>query len=81
MARHKARAAKQAAKRGIEYLERLPHAVPEGSFLVHNTVQPTQRLGSRGFRAWLERSDATIEPCSCSWAAELGPHYRKRLAA
>jgi hypothetical protein len=37
--------------RTIRYLFRLPKSVPTGSFLVHNTVRPTRRLGSNGFRA------------------------------
>jgi len=31
--------------------KKLPKGVPSGWVLVHNTVRPTRRLGSRGFRA------------------------------
>jgi hypothetical protein len=65
-----------AAERGMEYLSRLPSAVPEGKFLVHNSVQPTRRRGSRGSRGWLQADGARLERCDCGWAAELGPHYR-----
>ncbi len=61
------------------YLSKLPDSVPRGMVLVHNHVRPTPRLGSRGFRAWLQRPDAkSLELCGCRWAAELGPHYRVR---
>ena len=42
----------------LEYLDRLPTAVPLNRVLVHNTVRPTRRLGSRGFRAWLSCPDS-----------------------
>ena len=61
----------------LAYLSRLPDAVPTGTLLVHN-VRPTLRLGSRGFRAWLQSPDdpPAIKACLCRWAAELGTHYR-----
>jgi hypothetical protein len=59
-----------------EYLTRLPKDLPTGRVLVHNSVRPTRRLGSRGFRAWLDNPDGKYEPCPCSWAPELGVHYR-----
>jgi hypothetical protein len=34
----------------IEYLQKIPDAVPDGWVVVHNRVRPTRRLGSRGFR-------------------------------
>jgi hypothetical protein len=59
------------------YLTQLPAAVPKGKVLVHNTVRPTRRLGSRGFRAWLEPPHwPRLELCDCGWAGELGQHYR-----
>jgi hypothetical protein len=58
------------------YLFSLPERVPEGQHLVHNDVQPSRKLGERGFRAWLVSSAAGLEPCPCGWAQELGPHYR-----
>jgi DNA invertase Pin-like site-specific DNA recombinase len=75
------KAAKLAAKHGMEYLVAMPKAVPAGSFLVHNGVEPTRKLGTRGFRAWLETTDATLDACDCGWASELGLHYRKRRLA
>ena len=59
------------------YLAKLPTAVPAGKWLVHNQVDPTRILGSRGFRAWLTDADAPrVEVCECDWAGELGRHYR-----
>ena len=62
------------------YLTRLPAAIPPGKVLVHNHVQPTRRLGWRGFRAWLADLDADrLVPCACGWAPELGAHYAVKL--
>jgi hypothetical protein len=65
----------------VEYLYRLPAEIPAGTVLVHNHVRRARRLGSRGFRAWLENprsglSRDRLERCPCGWAPELGPHYR-----
>ena len=69
------------AARGMTYLRTLPTTVPSDQRLVHNRVQPTRRLGSRGFRAWLVSADHDgLEVCGCAWAPELGPHFRVRLA-
>jgi hypothetical protein len=59
------------------YLSRVPEpgAVPAGMVLVHNHVRQVRRLGSRGFRAWLQASNDRLEVCPCDWAPELGPHY------
>ena len=59
-----------------EYLNRLPKAVPEGKFLVHNRVRPARHLNHHGFRAWLTAQPDDIYVCDCGWAAELGDHYR-----
>jgi len=60
-----------------QYLANLPNTVPAGSVLVHNHVSPQPVLGSDGFRAWLEPPDATRQVvCDCSWAPDLGTHYR-----
>jgi len=60
-----------------EYLTVLPRSIPEGKWLVHNTVRPTRRLGSRGFRAWLDEAGTDQrEQRPCGWAPELGLHYR-----
>lgn len=63
----------------MEYLARLPSRTPDGYVLVHNSVSPARRLGTRGFRAWLEDVDAANPRrvlCGCDWAPELGAHYR-----
>jgi len=60
-----------------EYLRKLPAVVPADRVLVHNHVRPTRRLGSHGFRAWLQPSDpARLQACACEWASELGRHFR-----
>ena len=64
---------------GWTYLFTLPKMVPPGRVLVHNTVRPTRRLGSRGFRAWLSVPDPErLDVCGCDWAPELGRHFRIR---
>jgi hypothetical protein len=68
-----------AQSKGMTYLQRLPEAIPEGQFLVHNSVRPTHPLGSHGFRAWLQAQDEHLEPCDCGWTPELGTHYRVKL--
>jgi hypothetical protein len=44
----------------MDYLFSLPKSgeIPAGQVVVHNEVSPTRRLGSRGFRAWLQSPDA-----------------------
>jgi hypothetical protein len=70
---------KRDSEAALDYLTRLPAAPPnDGRVIVHNTVRPSRRLGWRGFRAWLAPKDETLERCPCSWAPELGAHYRKR---
>jgi hypothetical protein len=68
------------ATHGVDYLQSLPPAIPPGKVLLHNRVQPTRRLGSNGFRAWLVDADddrhARRVVCDCGWAPELGTHYR-----
>jgi hypothetical protein len=61
-----------------EHLVKLPASIPPGRVLVHNSVRPTRRLGSRGFRAWLADPADRYEPCDCGWASELGEHHRVR---
>jgi hypothetical protein len=65
--------------RDMIYLSRIPqHSVTGGGVVVHNCVRPSRRLGTRGFRAWVQNpsSKIPIEPCDCGWASELGEHYR-----
>jgi transcriptional regulator with XRE-family HTH domain len=67
--------------RASDYLLRIPKPgdVPAGRVVVHNDVQPTRRLGSRGFRAWLATEPPEAgERCACGWAPELGRHYSTR---
>ncbi len=60
-----------------EYLFTLPEVIPDRRRLVHNSVPPTQHIGSRGFRMWLAAPDVPrLTPCDCGWAPELGAHYR-----
>ena|SRR6516164_4120170 len=59
-----------------EYLTKLPATVPTGLVLVHNSVRPAKRLGTRGFRAWLDQPSERYVTCACGWARELGTHYR-----
>lgn len=60
------------------YLSRVPESAPSGKIVVHNNVRPTERLGARGFRAWLANPSPQYEVCPCKWAPELGDHYRVR---
>ena len=61
----------------MQYLDRLPAAIPAGRVLVHNQARPTRLLGSSGFRAWLQAPDPDrLYACQCGWASELGQHYR-----
>jgi hypothetical protein len=63
------------------YLYELPQRLPEGFVLVHNlrARTPQRRLGTMGFRVWLEPADTPVSkrhPCACGWASKLPPHYR-----
>jgi hypothetical protein len=63
--------------RAVEYLTRVPDAVPPGVLLVHNDVWPVARRGgTRGSRFWLDEPRAWYKECDCGWAAELGVHHR-----
>lgn len=57
------------------YITKLPAEVPAGRFLVHNHVPPAQRIGSRGFRVWLQSDDVDppLRACDCNWSDR--PHY------
>ena len=46
-----------------EYLTKLPATVPTGLVLVHNSVRPAKRLGTRGFRARLDSPAALCHLC------------------
>jgi len=58
-------------------LTKPPRFLPIGKVLVHNHVKSTSRLGSRGFRAWLDDPDEKYEVCTCGWAPHL-VHHRVR---
>jgi hypothetical protein len=60
----------------MEYLSKIPSGVPDGRVVVHNTVRPAGRLGTRGFRAWFDEPSERLEVCGCDWAPELSEHYR-----
>jgi hypothetical protein len=63
------------------YLSNLPRKVPDGKVLVHNHVQPAERIGLNGFRIWTQimTDDPKLVACDCGWAPELGIHYRAYL--
>jgi hypothetical protein len=58
----------------------VPKAIPTGKILVHNSVRPSKRIGSRGFRAWWDEAanKADWKECRCGWCADLGEHYTTR---
>jgi len=60
----------------LDYLSAIPELIPLGKVVVHNRVRPTRKLGSRGFRAWIDVPCDKYEKCSCGWAPELKEHYR-----
>ena len=59
--------------------------IPVGCFLVHNHVNPTSKLGMRGFRAWIQKGRGDLVRCCCDFGgcknAELHQHYRVRALA
>jgi hypothetical protein len=59
--------------------------IPAGCFLVHNHVNPTSKLGMRGFRAWIQKGRGDLVRCCCDFGgcknAELHQHYRVRALA
>jgi len=68
----------------IKYLSNVPVAVPAGEVLVHNHVTPNagivgQRLGARGFRAWLAVRSTGCVKCDCGFAKHIKVHYRPDL--
>ena len=52
--------------------------IPRGWVVVHNNVAPARTIGTRGFRAWLERPGDELVKCMCEWAPRLGRHYRSQ---
>jgi len=66
---------------GVEYLSRVPEQseIPAGRVLVHNSVRPggpNQKLGVRGFRAWLASRGDDLVTCNCDWAPDVETHYQ-----
>jgi hypothetical protein len=53
----------------MRYVRSIPRKpLLEGAVLVHNHVKPARHLGVRGFRAWTQTLDDTLEVCHCDWA-------------
>ena len=64
-----------------EYISVIPKEVPEGRVLMHNHVRPTTRLGSTGFRAWLDdHVPDNFARCDCNWAPGLVHYARADVA-
>ena len=54
---------------GMRYVSDIPsEPLAEGIVLVHNHVKPHRTLSGRGFRAWTQALDNTLEVCICDWA-------------
>jgi hypothetical protein len=63
----------------VRYVQSIREPLPEGTVLVHNHVRPHRHLGMRGFRAWTQTFDDTLEVCHCDWAGvdlHRLTHYR-----
>ena len=65
----------------LTFLRKIPAVIPAGNVLVHSWAKPTERLGSRGLRAWLSTDTSGLEVCPCGWASDLGKHYRIAASA
>lgn len=77
-----AEAKRRMAVDDMQYLATIPRTAPAGRVVVHNHVRPTLKLGSRGFRAWTQVLNPTVEACRSGWAPSLVKHYRvKRQGA
>jgi hypothetical protein len=50
-------------------------AAAPGRVLVHNSVIPAPKSGTRGFRCWEDDPSPKYIVCSCGWRPELGTHY------
>jgi len=60
-------------RKGMIYLydvKDIPRELQEGMCLVHNRVPPRRRLGTGGFRAWIQKQKLNdhLVVCSCDWA-------------
>jgi hypothetical protein len=68
-----------AARWGMEYVPKIPRAVPPGRVLVHNpvrTIWVNQEQGRNGFRFWLSEPSDRWTRCDCGWAPHL-PETRR----
>ena len=62
---------------GMYYVGDIPETIPAKFVLVHNSIRPPpKRIGTRGFRAWLQEPNDRLEVCPCGWAPELPEHFR-----
>jgi hypothetical protein len=55
--------------------------LPRGIVLVHNHIVPQRKIGTNGFRAWIQKLDNTFVLCDCDMAGTdmRGlKHYRFR---
>jgi hypothetical protein len=53
-----------AQSKGMTYLQRLPEAIPEGQFLVHNSVRPTHPSGRMVSARGCKRKMSTLKPAT-----------------
>lgn len=61
----------------LDYLKTPKDDIEPGNVVVHNQVYPVaRRNGTRGSRFWQQAPTRKLEVCPCSWAPELGVHYR-----
>jgi hypothetical protein len=58
-----------------------PARLGRGWVLVHNHVRTHRTPSTRGFRAWWQRKDDSVEPCPCGWYDDRGTHYRMAAIA
>jgi hypothetical protein len=70
----------------VEYCTHLPsQKLPEGTYLVHNRVEPASPLGLNGFRAWIQSDNINLARCHCDFGgnanADINAHYRVIIAS
>jgi hypothetical protein len=53
-----------AQSKGMTYLQRLPEAIPEGQFLVHNSVRPIHPSGRTVSARGCKRKMSTLNPAT-----------------
>jgi hypothetical protein len=54
----------------MAYLATKPRMIPKGRVLVHNHTKHSKvtKVNLNGFRAWYQKPNETLEPCTCGWA-------------